>query len=999
MKSPSTPSSAIFIKKAVDFRPKGQITHLCSSNGEMLLVIGARQLLHYPLQNTSRQIDVVLPLLMHDRIAYVHLSPNGRHAIISTTGADNFYLNLKHDSAKQFKKLKGHVISSVGWNMEISTDNETGFIVLGTTKGFLFESSVISNGTVAYVRELTCSLSGIKDLSVTGIEMCQCEDENQKSRWALFVCLPGRLYCLSGLINTKHDVTGAQPVVSTIWSSAFAELNPAILQPLFASKAPFRFHSMDDGQRNLPSTFVVYPKVSNELPTTFCWVGADGYTLGRIDLTVSEAYDMIVEEAHIQHQLMDGRYSYPLDVALTEYNVLLLYSNHIEAISLLNQKLMFDDTIGTDYGQVKGMCRDAVSEMVWVYTDVTVWKYRPNEEFRDIWQIYLERGEYGKARAITNKLSNPAPHQLIIKKEAEKYIAEKNFTAAAEILMESTDPFEVILLKFLSTKEDRRSGLKRFLELKLKTLTNAEDKIRRDALVLWLLEVQLTEFAELRRNGKQLEGAELASEGITIEQQIKNMRQQIEQFLAHSVVLVSVFLGTSFSETVKFQAAVEVNRDAVYHLITSHAHFDIQLYLAQKLKDYATIVNVYLLQSEYEKVLEVIQTQHILELYYKHSSTLIEKLPSELIAAWIEEGKALVSDRLLPALYRCQDVSKTKMVTAALKYLNFVINENWASRAMHNFMITLCAEFKPEELLNYFEKYGYDRNLVPYDVEYALRVCIEKQALKRCCVFMYCVDELYDEAVSLALTIDVELAKTCAKQMVQPNENEYDFLLPNSGKLKISTDMRRRVWLQIARHVIEKQKDIAACVSLLKESNNTIKIQDLLPFFPEFTTIEYFKGPLCECLKEHSGKIKVELFLTTVQKIPFRFTIIRSNDQCASCSEPAMTRPFYAFACRHFFHKDCLESEMKSHWTLQEQEKYSSLVEKEGILQKQLEKSTSSNWESKKINEFQEELEHVRNEINDMIAGDCIFCGIAMINSIDKPFFDEDEYEKEMTTW
>ncbi|VDO39217.1 unnamed protein product [Onchocerca flexuosa] len=606
--------------------------------------------------------------------------------------------------------------------------------------------------------------------------------------WALFVCFPGRLYCLSGQINMKHDVTGIQPVVSTIWSSAFAEHSPAILQPLFASKAPLRYHSMDDGQRTLPSTFVVYPKVNNEQPITFCWVGADGYTLGRIDLTVSEPYDMIVEEAHVQHQLMDGRYNYPLDVALTEYHVLLLYSNHIEAVSLLNQKLMFDDIIGTDSGQVKGMCRDAVSEMVWVYTDITVWKYRPNEEFRDIWQIYLERGEYDKARTITNKLSNPAPHQLVVKKEAEKYIEEKNFTAAAEVLIESTDPFEVILLKFLSAKEDRRSGLKRFLELKLKSLSNAEDKIRRDILVLWLLEVQLTEFAELRRNGRrmQLEGTDLASEQTTFEQQIKNMRQQIEQFLTHSTVL----------------AAVEVNRDAVYRLITSHAHFDIQLYLAQKLKDYATIVNVYLLQSDYEKVLEIIRKQNILELYYKHSPMLIEKIPTELIAAWIDEGKALVSDRLLPALYRCQDVSKTKMVTAALKYLSFVINENWASQAMHNFMITLCAEFKPEELLNYFEKYGYDRNLIPYDVEYALRVCIEKQALKRCCVFLYCVDELYDEAVSLALTvpvfeIDVELAKTCAKQMVKSNENEYDFLPPNSTKPKFSVDMRRKVWLQI----------------------------------------------------------------------------------------------------------------------------------------------------------------------------------------------------------
>lgn len=997
MESSSKLDSAIFIKKLVDFRPKGQITHLCSSNGEMLLVIGARQLLHYALQNTSRQIDVVLPLLMHDRIAYVHLSPNGRHAIISTTGADNFYLNLKHDSAKQLKKMKGHVISSVGWNMEVLTDNETGFIVLGTTKGSLFESSIISSGTVAYVRELTSNLSGIKDLSITGIEMCHCEDENQKSRWAMFVCLPGRLYCLSGQISTKHDVTGVQPVMSTIWSSAFAEYNHAILQPLFASKASVRFHSMDDGQRSLPSTFVVYPKVSNEQPTTFCWVGADGYTLGRIDLTVSEAYDMIVEEAHIQHQLMDGRYSYPLDVALTEYNVLLLYSNHIEAVSLLNKRPIFDDTIGTDCGQVKGMCRDTVSEMIWVYTDVTVWKYRPNEEFRDIWQIYLERGDYGKARTITNKLSNPAPHQLVVKKEAEKYIAEKNFTAAAEVLAESTEPFEVILLKFLSTKEDRRDGLKRFLELKLKSMSNTEDKIQRDALVLWLLEVQLTEFAELRRDGKQarLEGTELTSEGTNIEQQIKNMRQQIELFLARSVVL----------------EAVEVNRDAVYHLITSHAHFDIQLYLAQKLKDYVTTVNVYLLQSDYEKVLEVIRRQHILELYYKHSPLLIEKIPTELIAAWIEEGKRLVSDRLLPALYRCQDVSKTKMVTAALKYLSFVIDQNWASRAMHNFMITLCAEFKQEELLNYFEKYGYDRNLVPYDVEYALRVCIERQALKRCCVFMYCVNELYDEAVSLALTIDVELAKTCAKRMVEPNENEYDFLLPNSMKPKFSIEMQRKTWLQIARHVIEKQEDIAACVSLLKESDNTIKIQDLLPFFPEFTTIEYFKGPLCECLKEHSGKIKqlqlemknatemAQRIRNNMEKTKNKFTIIRTNDQCASCSEPAMMRPFYTFACRHFFHKDCLESELKSHWTLQEQEKYSCLVEKEKILEKQLEKSKSSNWAQKKINEFQEELEHIRNEINDTVAGDCIFCGIVMINSIDKPFFEEDEYEKEIATW
>ncbi|VDO14207.1 unnamed protein product [Brugia timori] len=64
MESSSKLDSAIFIKKLVDFRPKGQITHLCSSNGEMLLVIGARQLLHYALQNTSRQIGKLPQLIL-----------------------------------------------------------------------------------------------------------------------------------------------------------------------------------------------------------------------------------------------------------------------------------------------------------------------------------------------------------------------------------------------------------------------------------------------------------------------------------------------------------------------------------------------------------------------------------------------------------------------------------------------------------------------------------------------------------------------------------------------------------------------------------------------------------------------------------------------------------------------------------------------------------------------------------------------------------------------
>ena len=41
---------------------------------------------------------------------------------------------------------------------------------------------------------------------------------------------------------------------------------------------------------------------------------------------------------------------------------------------------------------------------------------------------------------------------------------------------------------------------------------------------------------------------------------------------------------------------------------------------------------------------------------------------------------------------------------------------------------------------------------IPYDIEYALRLCSEHKMTKAC-VHIYCVKELYEEAMDLALTV------------------------------------------------------------------------------------------------------------------------------------------------------------------------------------------------------------------------------------------------------
>lgn len=127
---------------------------------------------------------------------------------------------------------------------------------------------------------------------------------------------------------------------------------------------------------------------------------------------------------------------------------------------------------------------------------------------------------------------------------------------------------------------------------------------------------------------------------------------------------------------------------------------------------------------------------------------------------------------------------------------------------------------------------------------------------------------MFETAVKLALTIRVELAKECAIELTHSYSNDItDFQDPfmeaiQGENTSFTIEAKKHVWLEIAKHMIQQNYDVAQCMELLKESNNVIKIQDILSFFPEFTKIEHFKQSLCDCLKEHALKIQV-IFLNS----------------------------------------------------------------------------------------------------------------------------------------
>ena len=131
----------------------------------------------------------------------------------------------------------------------------------------------------------------------------------------------------------------------------------------------------------------------------------------------------------------------------------------------------------------------------------------------------------------------------------------------------------------------------------------------------------------------------------------------------------------------------------------------------------------------------------------------------------------------------------------AIRFLQYCIekgHEKSKDPAIHNYLISLyCKQRKETQLLEFIKRH---RERPLFDVKYALRLCHQENKI-RSCVELYKIMDLYEEAIRLALTINYknyELAKNIAKEFCE--------LHPS----KMEHNERKRLWLIIARHVVDR---------------------------------------------------------------------------------------------------------------------------------------------------------------------------------------------------
>lgn len=341
-------------------------------------------------------------------------------------------------------------------------------------------------------------------------------------------------------------------------------------------------------------------------------------------------------------------------------------------------------------------------------------------------------------------------------------------------------------------------------------------------------------------------------------------------------------------------------------------------------------------------------------------------------------------------------------------------------------------QYQPDKLLKYLHDVSSEENSeLPYDLGYAARICMQRKVPMKTIVKLLTIMGAYEEAIEQSLSVnDVELAKQTAER-IQNILNDQEHGQDNSHHY--NQELVKRLWLRIAKYVIKNiysdnktsmncSFDISMATSIMNDCP-LLKIEDILPYFPEYLTIDHFKVAICQSLKEynqHIESLREDMKLATesaqqireeITKVRNRFTIVDSTDPCHLCLFPAVEEHFYSFpSCGHLFHHKCLVKEILEYLSMNDRIKLEAMLAEYKSIQNQLQttslvtinginKNNPFLFEQKESISTTNRLENLNSKIEDIISSECLLCGNLMIQTIDKPFIDPIRDREELLGW
>lgn len=861
------------------------------ANNVLVLALSTGRILRFDLDNPEDIDDIDLPKRPAEIgvIRKLFLDPSASHLLISTTLGENYYLHTQSRQPKALGKTpKGAQIESVAWNPSQPTAS-TREILIGTVDGSVYETFIEPSAEFYRSQEKYFRLVySPQDGPVVGLHADVLSTRPETRRV---------------LVATQHKLLH---FVGRTGGRGY-ESNGSIYAKLFESEAP-TVHEVDRGSTASPSCLATSPD-SPDAPANasdgssperaFAWLSAPGIFHGDLKTSVPDLVSLgkqVFRESKtfpqsklppVQTAGGRSRVTQPpiSSMILSQFHILALVEGRLTGINRLDETVVYNQQI-LETGQANlGLFADHQKNTFWMFTAQEIFEIVVTDEARDVWKIMLDQGQYDTAQRYAKTMEQK---DAVASRTGDHLISQGKFAEAAVILGKSTKAFEDVALAFIDKGE--QDALRKYLLVKLSTLKKGSI-MQRTMLASWLLELYMAKLNQL--DDTISTRAELTTNGSggtssDTERQLPILRREFQDFVT------------------KYKP--DLDRKTAYEIISAHGREEELLFYANVVEDFNYVLSYWVNRERWNEAMNVLKKQTDPQMFYRYSSVLMAHVAVELVEVLTRQSN-LETKKIIPALLNYNRIAGSTVPlkeNQAIKYLRFCIDRELSTEpAVHNTLISMYAAHPTHDesaLLSYLKSQA-DRGF--YDADFALRLCIAHKRVQSA-VHVYEMMHQYASAVELALKYDeVELAASVADQ-------------PG-----IDDALRKKLWLKVAKKVIGQNKGIKSAIEFLKRCE-LLRIEDLIPFFPDFVVIDDFKEEICAALEDYSRQIdelkrEMDESASTAQHIKQdikaldqRYAIVEPGERCWKCRLPLLMRQFFVFPCQHAFHADCL-GEMVMH--------------------------------------------------------------------------------------
>lgn len=871
------------------------------------------------------------------------LDPSASHLIISTTLGENYYLHTQSRQPKPLSRLKGVGIESIAWNPSLPTAS-TREILIGAADGNVYEDYIEPSSEFYRSQEKYLKiLYKIPEGPVAGLWVDLIPGRSDLRR--VLVATPTKLLHFLGRIG-RHGQEGSG----------------SIFTKLFETEEP-TLHEVNQNARDLPSSLVVSPDPpdtsspeSEDADRIFAWLSAQGVLLGKLQTTTTSASlgstvfnqsKMISRSAIPPSESASGRKRATQEpiasIALSQWHALCLVEGRMVALQRLDERVVYDQVVIEPGESALCLLADQKKNTYWLFTTQRIFEIVVTKEDRNVWRIMLQEGQFSLASQYAK---TPSQKDAVAIASGDHLISKGRYLEAANVYGKSSRPFEQVALTFIDHGE--QDALRKYLTTKIATYRKSST-MQRTMIASWLIEIFMSKMNSL--DDTITTKAQLTENTNTVEtkDELTTVRREFEDFVT------------------RYKS--DLDAKTTYEIISSHGREQELLSYATAINDYTYILSYWVQRERWQKSLDVLKRQNDPSIFYRYSSVLMAHAPTELVDVLMRHPD-LDPLKLIPALlnYNKTNPNTPLSQNQAVRYLLFCINSlRTTTPALHNTLISVYASHpSPSEtaLLSYLSTHSLSTP-PPYDTDFAFRLCIQHSRVQSA-VHIYTSMGSYASAVDLAL-----------------KHNEID-LASHVADRPSTTDpaLRKRLWLAVAKKVISQQGtgSIKTAIDFLKRCD-LLRIEDLIPFFPDFVVIDDFKDEICSALESYSRSIAsleaemdasaatAESIKTDIKQLDRRYAIVEPGERCRVCELPLLSRQFFVFpSCQHGFHSDCLGKKV---------------LEGSGMTVRA------------RIRELQSQIgrggrrEKEGRELDALVAGQCILCGELAIRAIEEPFVSE----------